>query len=496
MKNNIRITALLTALLLLTVSFAACSGGDNNEGAVSADTSSAAETTAEETTGGYLPDGLGSDIDFGSAKVTILVRTDVYDTEFYVPEESGEVVDDAIFNRNMAIEERMGVVLEYLHTEGDANHSGVLTGAIRNSVLAADGAYDIAAVLSNQLPKLALEGLLLNLNDLPYLDFEKPWWANGLIDELAVGGRLYFASGDASLGVIRDMMCIFFNKQTAEEYALPDLYKLVSSGKWTFDLLMKYIKGTYRDLDGDGVRSGTDAYGYAFGDPNQIYGYIEAFDLRIVERDAEGYPSKLVFGSERVTDAHALLLEMTTNNPDFSVDSWNTRPYMDTFREGKILFINGQFKDTSMYREIESFDFGVIPMPKLEESQEEYGTCVRATYSSFCVPKTAKDPDMAAAVLECCASESYRKVSPAYYETALKVKYSRDDESAKVFDLIKESVKFSFGISFGYSFGDPQNSFKGTLMIDYKGWQSFYASWEPSASIKLAQTVETLRSLD
>ena len=43
------------------------------------------------------------------------------------------------------------------------------------------------------------------------------------------------------------------------------------------------------------------------------------------------------------------------------------------------------------------------------------------------------------------ASESYRKISPALYEVALKLKYSQDDVSAKMFDIAKSSVVFDLG---------------------------------------------------
>ena len=139
-------------------------------------------------------------------------------------------------------------------------------------------------------------------------------------------------------------------------------------------------------------------------------------------------------------------------------------------------------------------------MPKYDEVQEDYGTCVRATYSSFVIPRTASDRDMAAAVLECFASESYRQVSPAYYERALKVKYSRDDESAQIYDLIKSSVKFSFGVAYGYAFKDPQNTFKNAIFgIEGRSsgnWATQYAAWEKAASEGLAKTVETLRGLE
>lgn len=499
MKTKRYLASILAISLLAAMSGCGGSTTDTNDTTAPV-TDTTAEVVSDTDANGFLLDELPADLDFGGAEVNILIRTDVKDTEFYVEEATGDVVDDAIYGRNQAVQERLNVKLNFIDMAGDAHSKHIIMGALRQSVLAADGAYDIAALISNQLPELAVEGLFADMMSLPYLDFDKPWWANALTEELSIGGKLYMASGDASLGVIRDMMCIFFNKEMAEQYKLPDLYELVFDGKWTYDVLMNSIKGVYADLNGDTVRDENDQYGYAFGDPNQSYGYIEAFDLDIVERDSDGFPSKLVFGSEKVIDAHTMLTEMVQNNPDFGVDNWNKRPYMDNFTMGKVLFLNGQFKDTSTYRGVDNFDYGVLPMPKFDEEQKDYGTCVRATYSSFVIPKTANDRDMSAAVLECFASESYRQVSPAYYESALKVKYSRDDESAQVYDIIKGSVKFSFGVAFGYAFKDPQNTFKDTLWgngsFEVGNWATQYASWEPAASEGLKKTVDTLRGME
>ena len=203
-----------------------------------------------------------------------------------------------------------------------------------------------------------------------------------------------------------------------------------------------------------------------------------------------------MFGSEKVVDAEQKLVSLFKDNNAFVTGSTDAEAYNEAFKGGRVVFCTGEFKDTTTYRDISSFDYGVIPFPKWDEDQDEYRTTSRATYSSFCIPKTAPDAQMSAAVLECFASESYRTVSPAYFETALKVKYSRDDETSQMFDLIKSSVTFSFATSFTMAIGDPQNTFKGKVAKLDDSWASFMASWEPSSQEKLNTTLETLKELD
>ena len=491
---------LISTLILVSMlaSLAAC-GDSPSQGGTTTTTSD--ETTAEpidntHDANGFLLDSIPADTNFGGKTFNILVREKIAPTEFFVDEQTGDIVDDALVKRNSKIEERIGVKLNYITMPGEWGDRDTFNGAIKQSVMASDGAYDLCAVLSNQLATLTLDGLLTNLSTLDYLDFEKPWWANGLLDELAVDGKLWFASGDASLGLINGMMCVFYNKKLCADYSVPDLYAMVNDGKWTIDKVVELTKDVYSDLDGDGLKSAKDQFGFATGSFNQLYGFLDSFNLPILQRDADGYPSKYIFSSEKVVDAEQKLVSLFKDNNSFITGKKDEEAFDTAFKEGRVLFCTGEFKDTTTYRDISAFDYGVIPFPKYDEAQEDYRTTARATYSSFCIPKTANDAQMSAAVLECFASESYRTVSPAYFETALKVKYSRDDETSQMFDLIKSSVTFSFATSFTMAIGDPQNTFKGKVATLDSNWASFMASWEPTSQTKLDTTLEKLKELD
>ena len=58
----------------------------------------------------------------------------------------------------------------------------------------------------------------------------------------------------------------------------------------------------------------------------------------------------------------------------------------------------------------------------------------------FGIPVTNTKMDMTGMLLEALAAESYRTVTPIYYEMALKIKYVRDDISAIMIDLVREGV--------------------------------------------------------
>ena len=112
MKKSIRLIAMLLALITLlgvAVSFANTVGGDETTAGNSGATTTAAvdETTEEETL--YVPDDLDESYNFGQT-ITFFIWDDWRMMEFY-SDETGDLIDDAIYHRNIAVTERLGVEL-------------------------------------------------------------------------------------------------------------------------------------------------------------------------------------------------------------------------------------------------------------------------------------------------------------------------------------------------------------------------------------------------
>ena len=50
--------------------------------------------------------------------------------------------------------------------------------------------------------------------------------------------------------------------------------------------------------------------------------------------------------------------------------------------------------------------------------------------------------------MEAISCESYNSVIPVYYEIALKTKYSRDDQSGKILDMLMRNRVYDWGDTF------------------------------------------------
>ena len=92
--------------------------------------------------------------------------------------------------------------------------------------------------------------------------------------------------------------------------------------------------------------------------------------------------------------------------------------------------------------------YGIVPMPKLDETQDNYYSYAHDTLTAYAIPVNVIDDRLQemGAVLEALASESYRTVVPAYYEVTLKDKFCNDPESKEMLDLIINSFFIDAGV--------------------------------------------------
>ncbi|MBE6613311.1 MAG: hypothetical protein E7632_12555, partial [Ruminococcaceae bacterium] len=278
MKKHTRLFTLILAGILL----ASCGGTSAGSDTTAADTTTAAETEPEITDN--LPEK-----DFGGAEVNILSVASTVNSvnAFFDAEETGDVLDDAVYNRNLAIEERFNVDLIYDiqpgYSGGMTNVKTLLTG----SVMSGSMDYDLFTGTVSYVTDLAADNLMTDLYTMDYLDLDQPWWCKAFNDELEVAGHLFFAAGYFCMENVSFVSSTFFNKKIAEENKVQDLYQLVNDGKWTYDAMYEIASSVTRDVNGDGEMGDGDVYGLV-----SSWDYFAtlsiAFDNKFTERDKDG----------------------------------------------------------------------------------------------------------------------------------------------------------------------------------------------------------------
>ena len=185
-----------------------------------------------------------------------------------------------------------------------------------------------------------------------------------------------------------------------------------------------------QDLDGDGKLSAGDRFG-SLSDLQSGRALLWSSGMELCTHDENG---NLVptLTTEKNYDIFKSVLAFYEDNAN-SYGGDNGRMFM----ADQALFLMSSIDGAVQLRDMES-DFGAIPYPKYDAADESYRSRNFGS-SYFAIPITANNADMSATVLEAQNFYSYRDVRPTYYDTILKGKVSRDEETREMFDLVLDT---------------------------------------------------------
>lgn len=474
-----------------------CAAGENAPESTAPETAGA-DTVQEETeiTRENTPDNLPADLRFSGETVVFHVRgDDNCIKEFQTEELTGEAINDARYHRNIAVSERLNVKLDVVIGDGWEKYNNTVS-AIRASIQAADGAYDVIAGWSARIPSLSLEGLFLDAQTIPYLDLEMPWWNQSCRTELKIGNRLFFVTGDITQSVIDPMFVYVFNQKVAADHGIEDPYTVVNEGRWTLDYVRQQTSDLGTDLNGDGKMDENDFWGLATFQVNGMDNYMQSARVSLMKRDAEGMPV-LDVDMERMTTLIEKVYALCFENPGgYVAGATEGSIAFAAFKEDRALYTTMAMSSVRTdLAEMES-DFGILPYPKLNEAQSEYGTRVQDSLTLFSVPIDCRNVELSGAVMEAVAAENYRKVTPTVYDVAMKTKYSRDPESAAMIDLIQASVLINFESIYNESIGNPWFIMRFMMQNKNKDFASYWAKEQGKVEKALEKAVTQIREMD
>lgn len=467
MNKNTRILSALLACLTLA-GLASCGDASENSAVDTANTTTAAVTEAEtEPMDSLEARKLVSDdvpeLDFGGKDFRIFYQKR-YTTDAISPDgqESGDVLNDAVYRRNVSMEERFNVKVVGIEGEEEA-----MVSTLMKAVAAGEDAYDLFLGHTMSSGKAALAGYFHNWYDIPYIDFEKPWFPQSTIEQLRINDRMYMAMSDMCLSFASNTYCVYFNKELLANYDITNIYDLVTEGKWTVDALADFSKELYQDLNGSGTADAGDQFGFGSAYNTHCTTWLIASAVPTVEFADDGTVTS-VMASERAATMTEKLRDLYNVNVGSYLHTSKTASEGDIkteFMNGNIGFITQVLlMSESTFRDVE-FDYGIIPYPKLDEAQDGYYTVPGGSVSCFASPVTAVDTELVGALSAAMSRESWVSVLPVYYDVVLKVKGARDESSVEMLDIILDgravSTAYMYDSFSGYHF-KMADFFKGT----------------------------------
>ena len=443
MKRIICLLLIITMLIPFAVSCAETGVEDTTAAAVTETPEASAEEAVTTQDLGFYDNPVPEPVRFDGEVIKFLYWSDVENPEFFVEDQNGEAVNDAIWSRNIKVEEQLGVKLEFTGTPGNNKNQKDFISKCINSTQSGADAHDFFCGYSMTGAPLMCEGIAQNLAGYEIIDFDKPWWPASLISKATIKDGIYFASGDISTNFLYMMYCCAFNKDLFVDVHTTDskvLYDLVDDQQWTLDKLIEYSTGVYRDNDGDSQIGTGDRLGFFLCGEVHYDAFYTGCDLYTVVPAEDG--------TVRLSDD--LFSEKTQNVLDKLCAFMHTSgdAYLSTtniFTTNQAIFTIDRAQITTKKLTNATFTYGILPVPKYDTEQTDYYTCMAFPFTTYVLSTASTHSEAAAATLELMAYHSYISITPALFEEAMKIRYADQSEDSRMFDIIRESVVIDIG---------------------------------------------------
>lgn len=264
-----RILTFMLALMMAASALISCSSDSDAASDTAADNETSLPTASDTVTEAeteyitHLSAGF-EPIDYDGYEFTFITKSRA-DAKawWYIDREDldGEVLNDAIFERNRTIEEAYGVTIEALYS------SNVKTD-VPKYITAGDDAFDVMFCAIDNSSSFITGGYTLDFNEIENIDLDREWWDREIIRDWTINGRLYLLTGDISPSVNMRIYAMSFNKDMCNDLGIEYPYQKVLDGQWTLDYFSKFVRGINSDLNGDGKMDWNDRWGFLVPSPS------------------------------------------------------------------------------------------------------------------------------------------------------------------------------------------------------------------------------------
>lgn len=476
---------LIFIILTVIISIAACAD-DNN---IDIDTNGSLSIENDEAivTDAYYLDKLPAN-NYEEATFTILAQHMSTRPNFSIGELNGDVLNDALYNRETELEVRYNIDIISLGFED----RGQVRTNVSNAVLANDHIYDLVITsMADGMNTLMPNGYLYDLNSLPTLDLSQPWWSQSCNDNLQFSNKLYVTTGAISAFYYYTPIVFSFNTALCEDYGISGIYESVLNGKWTIDMVNTYMTDVAHDLNGDNIMDANDFYVLIIDEEDGKALFVGSSG-KLTNVNNDGYYLDLDSENNlRILDKLNTIFNdknKIIHHPSINVDN------VKMFTESRSLFIIIAMDNVINYFRNMDDDYGIVPVPKFEESQKDYYTHGNPWGpSGVGVPLTCQNPELTGLVMESLAFVSYETVIPAIYSITLQEKIARDQNSKAMLDLIYKDIRFDLNSI--YDFGGSASLLRKYAAGMTENFTSSYAALAEKADTALQDIIDKQNEL-
>ena len=501
MKRFTKSLSLLLALFMLlsvTAVFAGC--GETQEGPEVGQTGNVTTNAEDESA---EEDHRFDNVNYNGREFRIYTSTNIStmgkgNSNFLIEgtgETDGGLVNDAVLERNIQVEDLLGVELEF--TQIDLAYNAVAAD-IRRFTTSGTDEYDLVINDIYAYAELLIEGNFRNVLDEDCVfDFERPYWYKDYMDDLRLmDGYQYVLAGDYFIDILRDAHLLLLNKQIYMDHynrKADELYDVVTNFEWTYEKMNEIISDMYVDKNLNGTKDKGDQFG--FMEP-EFWGGSIPFSVSgnptFISRDEDGYPTVVLHEGDR---ANQLANAMGTlfNNDSASVALTTDADLLTAFTQDECLIVGYQrlgSLENAILRQMEG-DAAVLPYPMLFASDKKYTTSAHDTTEMGAIMATSTDLAFISTVVEVLNRETAKILIPVYYKECLQVQCVDDEKAAAIIDIIHDNFDNSFILAYNLPLGSVMLQSFSEAMQNKREFSAVYAGRQRSVDRALQNKIRT-----
>ena len=434
MKRILLLLLCLSMLFSVVVVFSSCKKDETEQPDVIGQVDSGDELYSHLVKKDYAEDGVAREFN-------ILNNESDYALTMMDSDNISTSMDNAIFTRNRFVEEQLGIMIQV-----QQQNYNEAADTMRRLAAAGIYQYDICYNESWKQSTLVLEGVYKSVNDYEqYLDLDKPWWYDDVIEDVTIADNRYLVAGDMNMMVNESVTGLAFNREIIANYGAESPYDLVKSGEWTFEKL--YTISTETRQDGKYGVVGNIVFADAM---------IVGAGITLTTKDEEGIIARNPVDDYFVSVYQTMVTYFFEDNGIGKTNGIRTNYDSENFVSGAFdrsyssgsVFTSGQSTFAfmavgNMRMDLPgcSVKYGLVPNPKYNTNQNQYISYVTRP-ASLCGISVEIDGQLEGTleyvcnVMEWLCAYSYKLVKPVYYDVILYGRISKESEEAEMLDIM------------------------------------------------------------
>lgn len=425
------------------------------------------------------------DKNFGGSEFAFAVRGEEGDpykwngTDIVSEGYTGEIISDSVYKRNSYLEGKYNVIIN-AYFEGNTSvytNGSDMYNRIQTAISSGKSEFDAILTSPYDTVGYILSGFVQDLNNVPYLNFQREWWDQNLLASINLGGKIYTATG--SLTIIDDKAthAFIFNKNLIRILHLDDPYTVVKDGEWTIEKLVTDSRTATFDVDGDDLMTEKDRYGFHYWQ-DAVFTFLCSTGNAFGKINSIGN-TELTLNTPKTVDVWEKIIDFVKSGDAFSEFEYQSVDGSDLFTMisgNRVLYAWSNISDIIDLRKIFG-DFGIIPAPKYDSSQIEYITSPHTFGNTLLsIPITNQNLEDTGLILEAFSAKSAELLTPAFYEIVLKGRTAMDQESAEMLDIIFSTKYYDIGLfcmwgNYGNVMMDAFNQKNRNFTVEYKKYE-------------------------